>query len=158
MTSTTATHTPALAARGTEATPSLYVIWPTGRPQSIAPLYVPHTSPRKQKVPFREAPVEISCSAPLPRVAAVRAHCAEALRHCAVRLSSPKLFNSEPSTVNSFDVHPSHLPRRTTPHPPPRPPARPRRNRLDEHGHRGYHDGRPPSGQRPGHRRDQHQL
>ena len=38
-----------------------------------------------------------------------------------------------------FFVHhvlPSHLPRRTPPHPASRPPPRSRRNRLDEHGHR----------------------
>ena len=33
-------------------------------------------------------------------------------------------------------VLPSHLPRRTPPHPASRPPPRSRRNRLDEHGHR----------------------
>src|SRR6516165_1034849 len=96
MTSTTATHTPALAARGTEATPSLYVIRPTERPQGIAPLYVPPTSPRKQKVPFREAPVEISCSAPLclPGAPLPRgSRCPNPLRRGSSALRHPSFFS-----------------------------------------------------------------
>ena len=42
-------HSRPLAATGAEATPSLYVARPAERAKGIAPLYVPHTSPRKQK-------------------------------------------------------------------------------------------------------------
>src|SRR5208283_5046092 len=69
------------------------------------------------------------------------------------------------TSLTSFPLHSpiphallAHSALRTPPHPPPRHPSRPRRNRLDQHGHRGHHVRRPPSQQRPIHRRRQHQL
>src|SRR5579862_4474641 len=49
--------------------------------------------------------------------------------------------NPTDKLTNALLVHPAL---RSPPHSPPRPSPRPRRNRLDQHGHRGHHDGRPP--------------
>src|SRR5580704_2980834 len=54
---------------------------------------------------------------------------------------------------HSAHVSPKDTPRRAKPYFAARVTARSSRTRLDEHGHRGHHDGRTPSQQRNGHGR-----